>query len=122
MKAHLKIGGFRGRSTLSTWLHRILVNVCYDFRRKWRPDRFAAPEDEDRPETPDPHQDDHPLRVALVQALDRLPRRHREIFVMYESVGLRHREIGEILGISESSSKVNLFHARRALRELLRSS
>lgn len=121
LKVHRTIGRFQGRSSLATWMHRILLNVCYDKRRSWKHRRPAALEEDQMERIPD-RQTDHPLRLALERALRRLPRRLREVFVLFEAHGLSHREVAELLGISESSSKVSLFNAKRALREMLRES
>ena len=122
LKAFRGRGNFQGQASLSTWLHRIVVNTCLDARRRAK----RHPEDEPiEPETPDalhpstgtPH---HPLRLALEQSLARLGEKQRTAFVLYEVEGFSHAEIAGMLAISEAASKNRLFEAKRELREMLK--
>ena len=58
--------------------------------------------------------------MDLDRAIEQLPRRAREVFVLHDVEGYKHREIGELLGISSGTSKSQLHEARMALREHLR--
>ncbi|PYV17901.1 MAG: hypothetical protein DMG07_04885 [Acidobacteria bacterium] len=123
--AFLKIfrggGGFRGRSALSTWIYRILVNSCYDLMRRKkrrREEPELEPEGGERPQA-SAGAPDHPLRLALEKSLARLDPRRRSIFLLFEVEGFKHREIAEILNIPEGTSKNLLFEAKRELHRLL---
>jgi len=60
------------------------------------------------------------LEVSHIQRLiDRLPEGYRVVFVMYAIEGYKHREIADTLGISVSTSKTQLFKARKQLQEAL---
>lgn len=61
------------------------------------------------------------LRERLLSALGEIPDLQRETVLLHDLDGMSHREIGEILGITEGSSRVYLHRARRRLRELLES-
>jgi RNA polymerase sigma-70 factor (ECF subfamily) len=62
----------------------------------------------------------HPsLRMALERALAELTRHQREVFLLYEVEGFRHREIAGMLKISETASKNTLFQAKKNLRGML---
>jgi RNA polymerase sigma-70 factor (ECF subfamily) len=63
---------------------------------------------------------DHPLRLAIEAALSRLEERERAAFLLCEVEGFSHREAGEILEVSEGSSRALLFKARRRLQQELR--
>jgi RNA polymerase sigma-70 factor, ECF subfamily len=52
--------------------------------------------------------------------LDRLPAGAREVFVLHDVEGYKHREIGEMLGIAEGTSKSQLHEARMTLRQYLK--
>jgi len=120
LKVYRSLGRFRGGSAFSTWVYRILVNVCYDrLRGRLRrqiverpmPARIAlAPAGET----------DHPLRLAIEAALSRLEERERSAFLLCEVEGFSHKEAGEILEVSEGSSRALLFKARRRLQQELR--
>jgi len=58
-------------------------------------------------------------RIALMRALGRLDPLLRAVFLLRELEGLTHKEIADVMDISENLSQVRLHRARRALRELL---
>jgi RNA polymerase sigma-70 factor (ECF subfamily) len=119
LKVYRGAARFRGGSSLSTWLYRILVNTCYDLMRKGRR----------RPEAPLParvamapgHDTDPPLRLSIEMALRRLPARERATFLLCEVEGFSHREAGQILEVNENTSRTLLFRAKRELQRTLRS-
>lgn len=117
------IGSFRGQSSFSTWMYRILLNWCQDAWRRRRnrpeppppsPSREAAP-----PRDVPAPAGDHPLRMALETCVARLKPRHREVFLMYEVEGFTHAEIAATLRISEGASKNILYEAKQNLRRML---
>jgi RNA polymerase sigma-70 factor (ECF subfamily) len=103
---------FGWRSSLRTWLSSIVLNCC---RERWR----------ERPDAPDASADaaaktgDLNLRIDLEAALAALPPGYRAVLILHDVEGYTHDEIGERLGIQPGTSKSQLFHARRALRERL---
>jgi RNA polymerase sigma-70 factor (ECF subfamily) len=120
IRAWEKLSLFRGRSTFGTWLYRVAINVCLARREKagkrrerFRKDVIAL----ERARAPR-QQTDH--RMDLDRAIDALPPRAREVFVLHDVEGYKHREIGDMLGISTGTSKSQLHEARMALRERLR--
>ncbi|HTR03686.1 MAG TPA: RNA polymerase sigma factor [Thermoanaerobaculia bacterium] len=110
---------FRGGASLSTWAYRILVNVCYDTLRRGKR----------RPESPLPEESelrggtlrDLPLRLAIEKALEHLDPRERTAFLLCEVEGFSHREAGEILEVTENTSRTLLFRAKRRLQKELAS-
>jgi len=123
LKVYRGIGSFKGESALTTWVFRILINNCYDLRRRRQRRGGDQPELELGAEgTPDPvaPASDHPLRVALERAVATLRPRLREVFLLAEVEGFKHQEIAEMLGISEANSKNLLFQAKRELRQILK--
>lgn len=122
LKIHRGIRYFKGQSAFSTWTYRILVNCCYDLRRKKMRRQETAEQDlvaEDQTfESPAPMQD-HPLRMALEKCVQQLTPYLRSVFLLYEVEGFKHAEIGLMLNISEMASKNALYQAKRKLREML---
>jgi RNA polymerase sigma-70 factor (ECF subfamily) len=119
LKAYRGWGGFKGGASPSTWLYRILVNSCYDAgrrRKRRREDASSQAPLELRPAAGR----DHPLRLTLEAALERLGERQRTVFLLAEVEGFTHREIASILEIAEGTSKHDLFAAKRELRRELR--
>lgn len=119
IRAWEKLHLFSGRSTFGTWLYRLAINVCLARREKAGKRRARYLSDEvamERAEAPRSH-GDH--RMDLDRAIQRLPSRAREVFVLHDVEGYKHREIGELLGITSGTSKSQLHQARMALREHL---
>jgi len=121
LKVHRGIRSFKGQSAFSTWIYRILLNSCYDLRRK-KQRRQETPEQDLEPqgtfEAP-AAATDHPLRLALEACVARLSPHYRNVFLLFEVEGFSHSEIAAMLGISEASSKNMLYQAKRKLRRLL---
>jgi RNA polymerase sigma-70 factor, ECF subfamily len=123
LSAHRKLEGFRGDSALGTWLYRLATNHCLDHLRS-RSARMNQVTDA---------LDDEPGQVAgsrslaeqtitrmdLERALARLPEGCRAAFVLHDVQGLEHREVGEVLGVAEGTSKSQVHKARQRLRALL---
>ncbi len=121
LKIYRGVGNFRSQSSFSTWIYRVLVNACYDLRRK-RGRRQETPEIDVDPDGIDFRATatiDPPLRLALEKSLARLNDRNRIVFLLFEVEGFKHREIAEILSIPEGTSKNLLFEAKRELQRLL---
>jgi RNA polymerase sigma-70 factor (ECF subfamily) len=97
------------------WLRRVTANLCIDrIRRRGRSELQLIP--------------DLPLPAAresrgagfdLQRAVRTLPDRARQIFLLHDVEGFKHREIAEMLEISEGTSKSQLFRARQMLRDAL---
>jgi RNA polymerase sigma-70 factor (ECF subfamily) len=132
LNVHRYIHRFDSRASLYTWLHRITVNQCLNWRRKWRRrlnfrQVFA---DQDLPaDLPDPlssaHDPERQVRekefqTLFQQKLARLPEKNRVVFVLKEIEGLSYDDIARTLKIKKGTVSSRLFHARQALRELLR--
>jgi RNA polymerase sigma-70 factor (ECF subfamily) len=116
VKAHRAVEGFKGQSGIGTWLCRILINVCHDLRR--RRGREAESGESALAEHPAPGHEPS-LKVALETALQRIPPKHRMVFLMFEAEGMRHAEIAEVLEIPEGTSKAWLFEAKKELKRML---
>ncbi len=97
---------------LTSWLRRVLVNLCLDqFRR-----RRSRAEEELEPSAIAGAHPREGLGLDLRTAVTRLPERARLVFVLHDVEGFKHREIAALLGLSEGSTKSQLFRARELLR------
>jgi RNA polymerase sigma-70 factor (ECF subfamily) len=124
-----KIKSFRSESSLSTWLHRLTVNiVLMRFRRKRHPEisldepMAAGDEPATRPfeiGEPDLRVRGTLDRVMLDRAIKQLPDGYKVMFILHDIQGYAHNEIAEILGCSIGNSKSQLHKARLRMRELL---
>jgi RNA polymerase sigma-70 factor, ECF subfamily len=120
LKIQRSIGSFRGQSSFSTWVFRILINTCYDARRSRMRKKETPSEDMESPIPELRAPGGHPsLRLALERAIARLTEHQRDVFLLYEVEGFQHSEIAEMLEISETASKNTLFQAKKNLRQIL---
>ncbi len=125
VRAWQRIGGFEGRSAFSTWLHRLAVNVVLDRKRSLKRRLAEVPasggdEAESDPISRHPARAVEPgLGLDLERAIATLPDGARLAFVLHDVEGFKHREIAEITGTAEGTSKAQLHRARRLLREAL---
>jgi RNA polymerase sigma-70 factor (ECF subfamily) len=114
-----KLGTFRGESAFGTWLHRLAVNVIIERRRVFATRRERVADDPSALDlaTVPPARTD--LRVDFEQAIEQLPPGAREIFVLHDVEGHKHREIAALLDITAGTSKRQLHRARMLLRQQL---
>lgn len=112
----------RNPDRFGAWLVTIARNRAHSLRRRKRV-RAATPLDDvpvgDRRADPMGDAERAELRERLKVALDTLSDVQREVLLLHDLEGWRHREIGEHLGLPEGTVRSHLFHARRALREQL---
>jgi RNA polymerase sigma-70 factor (ECF subfamily) len=124
LNAHRKLGGFRGESSLGTWLYRMAVNQCLDYLRgrHARMAKATASLDDDdaiEPVAAAPVVPAAVNRIDLERAIAQLPNGCRTAFVLHDVEGFEHNEIARLLGISEGTSKSQVHKARLKLRGLL---
>jgi RNA polymerase sigma-70 factor, ECF subfamily len=124
LQAYRKLSGFRGDSALGTWLYRLTMNHCLDHLRGRQAKMSRATESLDHESAEEPVAAS-PLvpaaisRVDLERAIGRLPDGARAAFLLHDVEGFEHREIAQILGISEGTSKSQVHKARMKLRAIL---
>ncbi len=119
VRAWQKLGTFRGESAFGTWLHRLAVNVVVERHRTQAALRARLRDGEDVFETIPVAPARTDLAVDFEAAIETLPPGAREIFVLHDVEGHKHREIAELLGISAGTSKAQLHRARMMLRRAL---
>src|SRR5262245_9466081 len=114
-----KLGQFRGESAFSTWLHRLAINVVIERRRTFAIQRERISDDPAALDfaTVAPARAD--LTVDFEHAIEQLPPGAREIFVLHDVEGYKHREIAAMLDITSGTSKRQLHRARMLLRGYL---
>jgi RNA polymerase sigma-70 factor (ECF subfamily) len=129
-----KIGGFKGRAALGTWLYRIATNSALMLLRRRRPEPHLSIEEElppftgdggharpvadwsDRPDDPLLAQE---LGQVLQEAIAALPPIYKAVVVLRDIEGLSNQEAAEALGTTVLAVKSRLHRARLALRERL---
>ena len=116
--AFQNIDGFNFQSTPGAWLKRIMINNCINhLKRKKLPlvDLDHAHEISHEPEMNDVEYNIDIIRKGIMN----LPEGYRLVLTMYLIEGYDHSEIGEVLGISESTSKSQYSRAKKKLKELI---
>ncbi|MBI4396035.1 MAG: RNA polymerase sigma factor [Elusimicrobia bacterium] len=139
LRAWKALHAFRGESAFQTWLFQISINIVRDWgrRQKWRALReiplfWREREDEEGPADPMDRLEDKSaeaspgrgaesldLKRRLEAAVDRLPAREREVFVLRHYQNLHLADVARTLNVAEGTVKAHLFHALSKLRKLL---
>jgi RNA polymerase sigma-70 factor (ECF subfamily) len=129
LQFHRKINTFRAESALSTWLHRLTINVVLMHLRKKglqlnSLDEMMEPTSDQRPGRSFGARDlalsGAIDRLALQRAIKDLPAGYRLVFVLHDIEGFDHNEIASLLDCSVGNSKSQLHKARLKLRQSLR--
>jgi RNA polymerase sigma-70 factor, ECF subfamily len=129
LQFHRKIDTFRAESALSTWLHRLTINVVLMHLRKKglqlnSLDEIMQPASDQRPGRSFGARDltlsGAIDRLALQRAIKELPAGYRLVFVLHDIEGFDHNEIASLLDCSIGNSKSQLHKARLKLRASLR--
>jgi RNA polymerase sigma-70 factor (ECF subfamily) len=131
-KAYRSICSFRGKSSFSTWMHSISVNMTINFLKKRKRRQHPSLNDPDSSIANDPDfieatsQGDpineiaiHELQKKLNAAMSNLSNNHRAVVTMFDIQGITHSEIAKILKISEGTVRSRLFYAHRQLQNSL---
>lgn len=110
-----KVEQYNGKGSFEGWMKRVTVNTVLQKYRKQRTFEIvdeAQIEDEVEVEI---ESGEIPLDF-LLKIVQELPDRYRLVFTMYVMDGYQHKEIGDLLGISDGTSKSNLARARMILK------
>jgi RNA polymerase sigma-70 factor, ECF subfamily len=128
IKVYKKLGGFRFECTISTWIYRIVTNLCLDHLRRNRTraedsttevklENLINQVSDGRPVgNPEQQLLSRELRVQISRALRRLTPRERMVFELKHFHGMKLRTVSEILNCSEPAIKTSLFRATKKLR------
>ena len=119
-EAFMKLDSFRYESTFGAWLKRIVINKCINEIKRRKADLNFV-EDMSRFDQREDMEDvKAEIKVSDVKkAMEQLPNGSRLIFSLYLLEGYDHREIAQILNVSESNSKSQYMRAKRKVKEIL---
>lgn len=109
-----RIGQFKGTGSFEGWIKRIAVNTCLQKYRKQKV--FDLSNEGQIPEEETEVTDEGVPLDYLLKIIQELPDRYRLVFNLYVMDDYSHKEIAEMLGISDGTSKSNLARARRILK------
>ncbi len=131
VKGWQRLAQFKGDSSFSTWMTRVVINVCLDDLRKQKRVHLESIEEMDE-ETggverqmpvvtvnPTEGMEQDELRKRIDDALEKLSPAHRAVLVLHEFERLEYKEISTRVGISIGTVMSRLFYARRKMASLL---
>jgi RNA polymerase sigma-70 factor (ECF subfamily) len=130
IRVYRSLSGFKGEAKFSTWIYRIVSNLCIDFNRRSKrinqvsleysddEDSFEISIPDDRYD-PEKELERSEITHAIENALTSLSDEHKQIFILRELNGLTYAEISEIMMLEEGTVKSRLFRAREKLRSAL---
>lgn len=125
LRAYRSMHTFRGDSSFTTWLYRIVANVAYTHLRKRKRQRTEQLDDVDEPVSslhlPEDLSQTAHLRDELKEHLMELPPEQRVVVVMKDVYDLPHEVIAKDLGITVTAAKLRLHRARKKLRAAIES-
>lgn len=128
------IGRFEGGSSLSTWLHRIVINACLmklrssrrrpetsieDLLPKFDESGHRVAEPEEWRESAETALDRSQTRSRVREAIAQLPEHYRSVLLLRDIEELSTAEAARLLNLTENAVKIRLHRARQALRTLL---
>lgn len=119
IKVFKNISKYKPGTSLSSWIRRIMVNTSIDYYRKMSRRRT---EDLDTVYDISSEEPDAISKLSaqeVISALQELTPAYRTVFNLYVIEGYPHKEIAEILNITESTSRSNLVKARTKLKSII---
>jgi len=125
LRIHRGLPYFRGEARLSTWIYRIVANVCvHDQTRPSAQAPMVSLDDEKAgarvaPAAADRQFGDLELRDRLEKAIARLPPNYRLLIAAHYLDGVLYEDLAEALGLPLGTVKTQLYRAKQQLRRLL---
>lgn len=120
LRIHRGLPYFRGEARLSTWIYRIVANVCV--QEQSRPPKPVSLDDERtavRPGAADRRFDDLELRDRLEKAIAKLPPHYRLLIAAHYLDGVQYEDLAEALQAPLGTIKTQIYRAKQQLRRLL---
>ena len=118
LRIHRGLPYFRGEARLSTWIYRIVANVCVQGHARPAVAVALDPVIVD-PSVPDRQFGDLELRDRLEKAIARLPANYRLLVAAHYLRGIQYEELAEALQLPLGTVKTQLYRAKQQLRRLL---
>jgi RNA polymerase sigma-70 factor (ECF subfamily) len=124
VRAWRAMPNFRADAQFSTWLYRIVTNLCYNRLPKLKTDLQAMDVDEDvvladnRPSVESGMMDEE-MKIVLHSAVNQLPEGYRLMISLRHVQGLSYNEIAEVTDMPIGTVKTGIFRARKQLKAIL---
>ena len=118
IKAYKNLHTFRGESSEKTWLFRIAINVCRDMQRTSWFRNISRMVSLDSVQIQQPQESE--ISHALMTEIMRLPKKYREVILLYYYEDMKQNEIAEVLGVSVTTVCRRIEKARELLKDMLK--
>lgn len=119
LKIWHNINAFDSSRTFTTWMYKILVNICLDMLKKNK-NKYMLSESQEVHTTDNEQQLSDKDLISKIKKLSmKLPYKQRVAFILKDIQGLSMDELEEILNMKKGQIKSNLYYARKYLREQL---
>ena len=115
LKVFTHLHKFKHEGSFEGWIRRIMINTCLSYLRKKNP--FTASDEEYVYHDLATESLENTSVEDIQKMIDTLPEGYKMVFNLYAIEGFKHAEISEKLGITVSTSKSQLFKARKWLQE-----
>ena len=119
IKVFRHIGKYQPGTSLIAWMRRIMVNTAIDYYRKKTRRRTEDLDEAQGIQSHEPGAVSQMATETILGCIQQLSPAYRSVFNLYVIEGFSHKEIADILSITESTSRSNLVKARLKLREML---
>ena len=121
IKVYKNLAAFKGLGSFEGWVRKIFVHTCLDFIRRKKNAKNIT-ELDDKTEIPVYSENDGSVKLSMDELhaiIQEMPTGYRTIINLYLVEGYSHKEIGDMLQISEGTSKSQLSRAKLKLQEVM---
>jgi RNA polymerase sigma factor (sigma-70 family) len=124
IKIFNNIHQYRNESSIGSWIKQIVTNTCLNVLKKKKIAFDELKEDmnesESESESDNDSESENNFTIEEIKtAIEELPQGYRVVFNLFMFEDYSHKQIADMLEISESTAKTQLFKAKRKLKELL---
>lgn len=120
IKVFTKLGEFKFEGSFEGWLKRIFINHALEYIRKENRQPDIVNVDETYELQSETFHITNIDSRKIIELIQKLPQGYRTVINLFIIEGYNHKEIAQMLGISENTSKSQLFKARQVLQKMLK--
>lgn len=119
IKVFTSLKQYQAKGSLEGWIRKIMVNTAINFINKNKRYRYSNDPEEGHAATSGEWAADAPLQYQeLINMLHQLPTGYRTIINLYAIEGYSHKEIGNMMGIAEVTSRSQYYRGKEMLTEI----
>ncbi|MFK5952892.1 MAG: sigma-70 family RNA polymerase sigma factor [Desulfobacterium sp.] len=130
LSVHRNINEFRGDAGLMTWMRKVTINLCLNWKRRWKrrfrwhhvpleSEENILPRGETPPHSPESHYLGREMEQNIMEHVARLPEKIRTVFILKTVEEMSYEAIAQLLNIKPGTVSSRLYHARKSLASAL---